>query len=296
MIRNQANLRTLGISFSALFTNGLGMAAPQYERVSTMVPSTTSQNEYGWLREIEGMREWVGDRHLSDLASAGYTIRNRKFERTIEVKGDDIDDDNVGVYSMRFRNLGRAAGAHPNTLVFDALKAGFATNCWDGQNYFDTDHPITAADGSETTYANTDGGAGQPWFLIDTNQITMPVIFQKRKDYMFKAMDRMDDEAVFMRDAYRYGVDARVNVGYGLPQVSWGSKQALDVAHYETARAAMVGMKGDQGRPLGIMPNLLVVGATNESAGRKIVQSQLVNGGESNPWAGTAELLVVPWL
>ena len=58
----------------------------------------------------------------------------------------------------------------------------------------------------------------------------------------------------------------------------------------------MLEMKGDNGRILGINPGLLVVPPSLEGAGRKILQSQLVNGGESNPWANTAELLVVPWL
>ncbi|MFN3748190.1 MAG: Mu-like prophage major head subunit gpT family protein [Sphingorhabdus sp.] len=296
MIRNQANLRTLGTSFSALFTAGLGIAAPQYDEVATIVPSNTGQNEYGWLGEIEGMREWVGDRHLSDISTSSYVIKNKKFERTIEVKGDDIDDDNVGIYSMRFRNLGRAAGAHPNELVFGALKAGFNTNCYDGQFFFDTDHPVIGADGNPTTVANTDGGAGAPWFLFDSTQVTKPIIFQKRKDYSFKAMDNVEDEQVFMRDSYRYGVDARVNVGYGFWQVCWGSKQALSAANYEAAHAALVGMKGDYGRPLGIMPDTLVVGASNASAARKILNAELINGGDSNTNKGTAKLIVSPWL
>ena len=296
MIRNNANLRTLGTSFSALFSAGLGMAAPQWDEVATTVPSNTGQNEYGWLGEIEGMREWVGDRQLKDMSTSSYVIKNRKFETTIEVKGDDIDDDNVGIYSFRFRNLGRAAAAHPNELVFGALKAGFNTNCYDGQFFFDTDHPRLDAAGNPTTYANTDGGAGQPWFLFDSKQITKPIIFQKRKDYSFKAMDSLEDEGVFMRDSYRYGVDARVNVGYGFPQVVWGSKQALNAANYEIAREALIGMKGDYDRPLGIMPDTLVVGATNEAEARTVLSVALVNGGDSNKWYNSAKLVVVPWL
>jgi phage major head subunit gpT-like protein len=108
--------------------------------------------------------------------------------------------------------------------------------------------------------------------------------------------DKDTDDNVFDRDEYVYGTDARMNVGFGFWQQAWGSKQALDAAHYETARVALTGMKGDYGRPLGINPNLLVVGASNEKAARSVVASLLVNGGETNPWAGTAEVLVVPWL
>ena len=63
-----------------------------------------------------------------------------------------------------------------------------------------------------------------------------------------------------------------------------------------TARAAISGMKGDNGRPLGLMPNLLVVPPSLESAARKILNSEYAAGGETNEWKGTAELLVCPWL
>jgi phage major head subunit gpT-like protein len=55
-------------------------------------------------------------------------------------------------------------------------------------------------------------------------------------------------------------------------------------------------MKGDYGRPLGIKPTHLIVPPTLESAGRKILNSELGTGGETNEWKGTAELAVVPWL
>ena len=296
MIRNQGNLRTLGTSFNALFSEGLGMAPSQYTEVANIVPSTTSIEEYGWLGEVEDLREWIGDRELANLSQFTYSIKNKKFERTIEVKGDDIDDDNVGQYSMRFRNLGRAAGAHPNRMVFDTLKAGFTTNCYDGQYFFDIDHPVVDAAGILQPVANTDGGASSPWFLFDSTQILKPIIFQKRRDYRFLEMAKADDEAVFMRDSYRYGVDARVNSGYAFWQTCWGSKQPLTAATFETAMVALMSMKGENGRPLGIMPDTLVTAPVNLSPGKKLVNSEYGTGGITNEWKDTAKHIVVPWL
>ncbi len=78
--------------------------------------------------------------------------------------------------------------------------------------------------------------------------------------------------------------------------MAFGSKQDLTTANYEVARSAIMSFKGDKGRPLGLVPDLLVVPPTLGTAARKIVQSALVNGGESNPYANTAEVLEVPWL
>ena len=55
-------------------------------------------------------------------------------------------------------------------------------------------------------------------------------------------------------------------------------------------------MKGDHGRPLGLVPDLLVVPPTLEQAGRQVVVNNQQAGGASNEWFNTAELLMVPWL
>jgi phage major head subunit gpT-like protein len=298
MLRNSTSLTTLGIGFNAAFQGGLSQATPQRDRVATRVPSSTSENEYGWLGQLPNVREWIGDRVVHGLEAHDYTIKNRKFELTIGVKGDDIDDDNIGIYGPMFTEMGRSVDSHYEQLVWALLKAGFDTPCYDGQNFFDTDHPVLAADGvTVTSVANTDGGAGAPWFLIDDSRALKPILLQIRKEMsQLKSKDKPTDDNVFDRDEYKYGVDGRHNVGFGFWQFAWGSKQTLDAAHYATARAALMGMKGDHGRPLGIMPRILVVGPSLESAGRKLLNSEYGAGGETNEWKGTAELVVVPWL
>ncbi len=296
MIINQANLRSLYIGYRTAFQGGLGQAASMYGRVATTVPSSTREEEYGWLGKIPSMREWIGDRVIQNIATHAYKIKNRPFELTIGVDRDDIEDDNLGIYTPLFTEMGMSTGAHVDQLVWPLLKAGFTTACYDKQNYFDADHPVLNEAGVEVSVANTDGGAGEPWFLIDDRRALKPILFQMRKAPQFVAMDRVDDDNVFNKREYRYGVDARYNVGFGFWQFAWGSKQPLNATYYSAARAALLGMKGDYGRPLGIMPRLLIVGPTNESAGRKLLNSEYAAGGETNEWKGTAELLVVPWL
>lgn len=62
-----------------------------------------------------------------------------------------------------------------------------------------------------------------------------------------------------MTDEYLYGVRARANAGFGLWQLAFGSRAPLTAANYAAARASMSSIKGDQGRVLGIRPNVLVV-------------------------------------
>jgi phage major head subunit gpT-like protein len=296
MIINRANLDAVRTGFHTAFKGGLGQASSQYGRIATVVPSSTRKQDYGWLGKVPNVREWIGARAVQNLQEHSYSITEKKWELTISVDRDDIETDNIGVYAPMFEEMGRSTGSYWDVLSFGLLKAGFATECYDGQFFFDTDHPVLDADGEEISVANTDGGAGTAWFLLDASRALKPIILQKRKDFSFVAKDRETDDNVFDQNEFIYGSDARANVGFGFWQFAWGSKQTLDAAHYATARAALSGMKGDYDRPLGLMPNLLVVPPSLESAGRKILNSEFGAGGETNEWKGTAELLVVPWL
>ena len=296
MLINRTNLNTLYTAFNTAFRDGLGQAEPQWGRIATRVPSTTGKEEYGWLGKIPNVREWIGDRVVQNISQGKYAISNKDYEVTIAVHRNDIKDDNLGIYTPLFQELGRSTISNYDQLVWGLLKAGFATECYDGQFFFDTDHPVLAADGTMTTVANTDGGAGEPWFLVDDRRALKPLLLQIREDWQLIRKDQPDDDNVFNRKEFVYGVDARHAVGFAFWQYAWGSKQALDATNYGNARAKMMGMKGDFGRPLGIMPRLLVCGPAHEAAGRKLLTAENDAAGATNIYRGTAELVVVPWL
>lgn len=296
MIINSANLDAIRVGFSTAYRRGLGQAETNYSRIATTVPSTTKENKYGWLGKLPNMREWVGARAVHGLAEHDYAIKNKTYELTIAVDRDDIKDDNLGVYEPMFVEMGEAVAAAPDLLVWDLLRNGWSNPCYDGQNFFDEEHPVVAADGSVVSVANTDGGSGAPWFLMATKRALKPIIYQEREKAQFVAKDSPTDSNVFNNKEFVYGSDGRWNVGFGFWQMAWGSRQPLNVENYEKARTAIMEMKGDNGRPLGLKPDLLVVPPSLSGAGRRILQSVLVNGGESNPWANTAELFEVPWL
>lgn len=298
MLVSTENLNKLRVGYSAAMKRGLiGAPKPMSPRIAMTVPSSTKEQRYGWLGKMPKVREWIGPRVVQNLSEADYSIKEKKFELTIGVDKDDIETDNLGQYSTLFEGMGEAAVLDPEQMIWDLLKAGFSTNCYDGQFFFDTDHPVLNEAGEVTSVANTDGGNGTAWFLLDTSRVVKPLIKQVRRDFGdIVARDKVTDDNVFDLNEFRYGIDARMNFGYGLWQMAWGSKQTLSPDNYGTARAALMGMKGDYGRPLGIKPNLLVVPPALESAGLKLLNSELGTGGETNEWKGTAELLVVPWL
>lgn len=294
IIINQANLGNLFTGFKAAFNTGFRSSAPMFEKVATVVPSNNASEDYAWLGQWPQLREWIGDRQVKNLAANKYNIKNKKYEATIGVPREDLERDNYGIYTPLFSEMGYAAATHPDNLIWALLAAGFAGTlglAYDGQYFFDTDHPVGAG-----SVANTDGGSGAVWFLLDTRRPLKPLIFQKEKDYQLVSMTREDDEKVFMTGEFRYGVDARCNVGFGFWQQAWGSKQTLNTANFDAAMAAMMAFKSDEGRPLGISPNLLVVGPTNRAAARALIEAETLASGASNTNFKAVELFVCPWL
>jgi phage major head subunit gpT-like protein len=293
---NSGNLKTLKTAFSAAFAGGLGMAAPGHERIATKITSTTGKNEYGWLGKLPSMREWLGDRVINNISQSDYAIKNKPYENTIGVDRDDVEDDNLGIYTPLFQEMGMETRAFPSVLVFDALRNGNQTVCYDGQYFFDTDHPVLDANGNVTSVSNYQDGPGDPWFLLSTKRAIKPIIHQERRAFDFVAMDNPDDPNVFHKKEFLYGVDGRMNVGYGFWQFAYCSRQPLTAANYAAARAAMMSLKRDGGRPLGIRPDLLLVSPNNDEQGRRIVINQTDAAGAANPFVNTADLETSSWL
>ncbi len=223
MIVNQANLHGLTVGYSTAYNKSFDTMQPNYQKVATVVPSTTGEQDYKWLGQIPGMREWIGEREIQSLAAYGYTIENKKFEQTIGVPRDDIEDDKYGVYSVLFSQMGEAAAMHPDELVFGAMMDGFIKACYDGKAFFAENHES--------------GG----------------------KTYSNKGDERLSRES------------------------------------YKKARKSIMSIKGDKGKSLKLMPDLLVVSPALEEEARLILEADQISG-TTNVLKGTAKLHVEPML
>ncbi|MCY1300416.1 Mu-like prophage major head subunit gpT [compost metagenome] len=155
---------------------------------------------------------------------------------------------------------------------------------------------MIGANGQETSVSNFQGGSGTAWYLLDTTRVMRPLILQKRKPYNFVAKTGETDDNVFDRKEYVWGVDARLNVGYGLWQLGYASKETLDATSFGAAYAAMQSLKGDNGRPLGIRPKLLVVPPTLREKALEVVKAERNAAGATNINRDVVDVLVTPWL
>ncbi len=106
MLVNAANLDALRVGFRTEFQAGLGLATSSYQTIATVVPASTKEVKYGWLKNLPGVREWIGPRLIQNLSQGDYSIKEKPFELTIAVDRDDIETDNLGIYAPMFRMMG----------------------------------------------------------------------------------------------------------------------------------------------------------------------------------------------
>lgn len=295
MLINRASVEAIFIGYKTVFNLAFEGSESHYQDIAMEVPSSGSEESYSWLGNTSVIRDWIGQRVVQNLKAYEYTIKNKTVESTISVSREDIEDDKYGLMAPMVKQLGQIAKQHPDKLIFNLMKNGFSSPCYDGQYFFDTDHPVGENE-QTVSVSNFGGGTGEPWFLVDASGAIRPFIFQKRRNYAFVSKDKDTDDNVFMQNTYMYGVDARVSAGYGLWQMAYASKQTLDEANLSAAISAMKNMRADNGDPLGVSATHLVVSPGLELAARKLIVSSLATGGESNALSGICKLVVTPWV
>lgn len=293
---NAATLRAVYTGLSTAYNTRFETTETYYNQVAMTVGSSTAMNQYPRLDDLPGFREWIGDRVVHDLSAQSYSIINREFEKTIGIKRSQIEDDQIGIFAPVAAQFGGEAAEFPDQLVFPLLKKGNATICYDGQNFFDTDHPGYNENGGEGSVSNYQAGANPAWYLIDDSQVMKPMVFQSRKPFKLTPMDRPNDPNVFNKSQFQWGVDGRCNAGFGLWQLAFMSKAELNAANYEAARQAMTTIRKRDGQVINIKPKKLLAPPSLEGAARKLLNADLINGGDSNIWKGSAEMSVIPLL
>lgn len=297
MIITADSLRALQQGFNAAFMQGFGAVKSNIDLIVMRVPSGTKTENYGWMKELPGMREWVGQRVIHNLEASGAQLTNKNYEHTIGVDRNDILDDQLGIYAPMFSIQGEIVARHPDELVWGLLPTGFATKGFDGQYFFDADHVGYTADGAETSWSNTGGGAGAPWFLMDLSRSFMkPIIFQDRQKAEFVSLNRPTDTNVFMDRQFLFGVDTRYVAGFGFHQLAYGSKAALDATNFAAARLALETQRRPDGSPLPVLATHLVTGPSNRAAAEVLLKKEYLAGGENNVYWKAVELVIDPRL
>ncbi|WP_424682923.1 Mu-like prophage major head subunit gpT family protein [Frateuria sp. YIM B11624] len=154
MLINKETLSLVFVNLKTTFNKAFEAAPSQWSLTAMLVPSGSSQNNYDWLDRFPKMRKWIGEKVIKALKANTYTIVNDDWEATVAVRRNDIDDDNLGIYAPMAQDAGYSAKTLPDEIVADLKNNAFVNKCYDGQYFYDTDHPVEDGKGNTTSVSN----------------------------------------------------------------------------------------------------------------------------------------------
>jgi phage major head subunit gpT-like protein len=88
-----------------------------WREIAMVVPSTSTTTNYDFFDPIGDMEEWVDERQMERLSAMSVSLSNRDFEKTVEIKRKDIEDDNLGMAMMRIDEIAMAGARKPEIEV-----------------------------------------------------------------------------------------------------------------------------------------------------------------------------------
>jgi len=181
----------------AEFLNSMeGAAEPApIEDWVTPVPSTARIENYAWMTPAPGISRYQGYRRLAQMSPVKYSVENLEYDGAFSVSLRDVEDDQVGGYKLRMRDLvEKSKTPFKSRLILQTLAAGKSTTCFDGSNFFATSHNIggyaTSIPGTSgntggnllgVTAAATSDGLTHRFVMLVKDSVLNPMIYQTRK-------------------------------------------------------------------------------------------------------------------
>lgn len=159
MLINTQNLQFLFLQFLQTFQVFYSKQPTYFQFYASEMPSSTETNVYGWIAEMSGMVRWTGARQIDDVVARDYSLKNADWEKTIALERNKVMDDTWQLFGNAVEMLALQGAWWPDDVCTQTLVDGISVDCFDGQPYFDTDHPVDLDDASKGTYSNLLVGA-----------------------------------------------------------------------------------------------------------------------------------------
>ncbi len=154
MLVNKESLTAVFINLKTTFNKAFAAAESQWAQTAMLVPSGSSENRYDWLDRFPRMSKWIGDKVIKSLKAFTYTIVNEDWAATVSVRRNDIEDDTLGIYGPMAEDASYGAATLGDEIVSDLKNNAFTSECYDGQYFYDTDHPVEDGSGNVSSVAN----------------------------------------------------------------------------------------------------------------------------------------------
>lgn len=115
--------------------------------------STTELMLHGWMDRLPAMREWFGQRMVTEPILQSRSLVNRHFEQTSSISRNKFVDDQHGLYGNIVVEHARQAAKQHDYQIAALLETN--PTCFDGSSFFSTTHKQdTSGQITTATYSN----------------------------------------------------------------------------------------------------------------------------------------------
>lgn len=104
-----------------------------------VTPVTGQVTNIAAISSVPGMKEFKTERTHGVAEDTVHTIVPRKWEATLDVSREDIEDDATGQVPAKVRRMTTVSGRHYGALAVKALTLGFTAVLSDGKAFFHAD-------------------------------------------------------------------------------------------------------------------------------------------------------------
>jgi phage major head subunit gpT-like protein len=161
--------------FQAAMTSAQPWWNGEGKGVMTSLPVLFSLATFAWLAEMSGAVEWLGSREVDRVKERSFQAPVKTYEKTVGVDTEKLEDnENAERAGAAIVTAGVIAGAIgevmarlPDDLYVFTLQNGQSITAYDGQNLYDTDHPMVldGAAGTQSNYEASGFALTQPNFI-----------------------------------------------------------------------------------------------------------------------------------
>lgn len=130
----------INVTWQKRFQNAIN--ADVWKTIAMQVDSKNVNEKYAFLGAVPAMRQFKDERVPGSLSGYNYSIDNLKWESTIDVDRDILEDDRTGQIMLWVSGLATKAAQEYTRLMSSTFKLAFSTPAYDGQNFFSTSHAL----------------------------------------------------------------------------------------------------------------------------------------------------------
>ena len=217
-IKNKSFERTIGVPRDDIDDDQYGVWNPVFQDMGQEAKRHPNRLSF------EALREGFTNKCYDGLPFFSASHKNGEYEYsnkgTKKLTAESYNEARVSMMNIKKEN-GDPLGVVPDLLVVPPQLEHTArlivkAEVIDGTTNVDKDTAEILVDPELATSPDA-------WYLLCTSRSLKPIIYQERKPCQFVTLVDEKDTNVFMRKEFLYGCDSRGNVGYGFPQMAYGS-------------------------------------------------------------------------